>query len=271
MNSLSHYGDVIVVSDPTLGRLAVACDSLGGIGPKSGDVVPATGYVVGRFTCRVPLMELMALGAEPFLVTAALAVEPDPTGRDIIRGVRDELSAAGLDPAGAMLASTEKNVTTSQTGLGITALGRLPPAAAGGDDDALRWGRSRPGDAVIAVGLPRVGAVVTLDDPNLADIPTLRLALGYRGAGDVVPVGSRGIRAEALDLASRAPTGVPLRFIAAPAPGLDLDASAGPSTSFLVTVPPTDIGTFWRHVGVSGRPCTLVGWLEAGKGEGCGR
>lgn len=264
MTRLTHYGDVVVVSYPGLGRLAVACDSLGAIGPKPADAVPASGYVVGRFTCRVPLMELVALGAEPFLVVAALAVEPDPTGADIMRGVRDELAAGGLDPAGAVLASSEKNVPTAQTGVGITVLGRLPSADSAGDESGLRWGRSRPGDAVIAVGLPRVGASVTLDDPSLADLPTLRLALGYAMTGDAVPVGSRGIRAEAVGLAARTPAERRLWFSAAPAPGLDLDASAGPSTTFLVTVPPTDIGTFWRHVGPSGRPCTLVGWLERG-------
>lgn len=249
--AVARYGDVSVLELPSGPRLAVACDSLGAIGPKEHDRVRVPGYVVGRFACRVPLMELLALGAGPFLVVCALCVEPEPAGAEIIRGARDELVAAGLDPAAALTGSTEKNVPTSQTGVGVTALGIV------GD---LRWGRGRPGDLVVAVGRPKVGAAVRLDDPELADIPALKAALACPACGDAVPVGSRGIGAEARDLARRSGCG----FVAAAEPGvaIDLEASAGPATCFLVTVSTAGRADLMRRLAALGRPTVAIGCLE---------
>ncbi|MCL6450900.1 MAG: hypothetical protein K6T75_06375 [Acetobacteraceae bacterium] len=253
--SVKRYGDVAAMKLPGGALLAVACDSLGAIGPKPQDRVPAPAYVVGRFTCRVPLMELVALGAEPFLVVCALCVEPEPTGGGIMAGVRDEVAQAGLDPGAALLGSTEKNVPTSQTGLGVFALGTLARP---------RWGRGRPGDLVCAVGLPRVGAGVALEDPAIADIPTLRLALACPGVGDAVPVGSRGIAAEAEGLAHRSGCG----FAPGAAGALDLCASAGPATCFLVTAAPAALSLLQRALAPWGRPVTPVGLLVEALGRG---
>jgi len=247
---MERLGDVTALTLPGGARLAVACDSLGAIGPKKGDRVRVPGYVVGRFLCRVPLMELLAVGAEPRLVVCTLSVEPEPTGRAIMDGIRDEMCLAGLDPGAAVLGSTEKNVPTSQTGAGVTALGRL---------DRLRWGRGRRGDMVVVVGLPQVGAEVSLDDPHTADLPTLRLALGCGAVGDVVPVGSRGIAAEATDLAGRSGCG----FEPAADPPVDMRASAGPSTCFLLTVPADGLTVVQRDLKASGRPCLVVGRLAS--------
>jgi len=183
-----RYGDVLILSATGGRRLAVACDSLGGIGPKPGDSVGVPGYVVGRFCSRVPLMELLALEAEPLAVCCCLCVEPEPSGRDIMAGVLDELRAAGLDRTVALTGSTEKNVATSQTGVGITVVATV---------GRPRWDRARAGDVVLVVGEPKVGKAVSLESPAVADIPTLRLALGHPASGDVAPVGSRGIAAEA--------------------------------------------------------------------------
>lgn len=242
-------------------RLAVACDSLGAIGPKAHDVLHVPGYVVGRFACRVPLMELIAVGAEPLLVVCALCVEPEPAGTEIMAGVRDEVRAAGLDPAAAITGSTEKNMPTTQTGVGVTALGVLLTPA------ALRWGRGRPGDVVVAVGRPKVGAAVRLDDAELADIPTLKLALAHPACGDAVPVGSRGIAAEAADLARRSNCS----FVAAADAPIDLAVSAGPATCFLVTVADAGLPALDDLLVAAGRPWAAVGRLEAsGSGSGLG-
>ena len=253
MNSPRRYGDVLVLPAAGSRHLAIACDSLGGIGPKPGDTVRASGYVVGRFSCRVPLMELLALGAEPVAISCCLCVEPEPLGREIMTGVREELRAAGLAEAVSLTGSTEKNVATSQTGVGMTVVGMIGPA---------RWGLAGTGDLVLAVGEPRVGGAVALDDRAVADIPTLRLILGHSAAGDVVPVGSRGIAAEARDLAFRSG----LCFVPAPSCILDLAASAGPSTVLLVTAAPGLRQAVERHLAGSGRPVHLIGTL--GRSDG---
>ena len=267
--SMARYGDVTVLTPAgqkegalyqVAPLLAVACDSLGAIGPKAHDVLHVPGYVVGRFACRVPLMELIAVGAEPLLVVCALCVEPEPAGAEIMAGVRDEVEAAGLDPAAAITGSTEKNMPTAQTGVGVTALGVLPTPA------TLRWGRGRPGDVVVAVGRPKVGAAVTLDDAELADIPTLRLALAHPACGDAVPVGSRGIAAEAEDLARRSNCS----FVASTDAPIDLAISAGPATCFLVTVAEAGLPAL-DDLAAAGRPWAAVGRLAAsGSGSGPG-
>lgn len=241
--------------------LVVAVDSLGAIGPKELDRVKVPGYVVGRFSCRVPLMEVLAVGAEPLLVVNALCVEPEPTGADILAGIRDEAAVAGLDPETMVTGSTEKNIPTAQTALGVTVIA-LAPTQPGGQV-VLRWGRCAAGDAVIAVGRPKVGNEVRLDDVDIADIPTMVAILRFPGAGDVLPVGSGGIRAEARKLARRGG----LDFSLEPGCGLDLEASAGPSTCILVSVPAPLEDAFGRHISTTNRPWARVGRLYTPGGE----
>ena len=142
--------------------LVIACDSAGGIGPKERDVVKVPGYVLGRFTARVALMEVLASGALPAVVVSTLSVEPEPVGREIMAGVEEEARESGLDPRRAVTGSSEKNTPTCQTGLGITAIGMAR-------EDELRFGRSVRGDAVMCVGVPKVGDQVRLGDPDIAD------------------------------------------------------------------------------------------------------
>lgn len=101
--------------------MLIATDAAGGIGPKMMDTVQAPAYVLGRFTARVALMEVIAGGGRPIAVIDACCVEPVPTGQEILRGILDEAALAGLTPE-AVTGSFEKNVVTVQTGLGVTAL-----------------------------------------------------------------------------------------------------------------------------------------------------
>lgn len=228
--------------------LVVACDSLGAIGPKPLDAVSAPGEVVGRFTARVPLMEVMAAGAVPVALSVALAVEPDPTGAAILAGVRAELSVAGLEHLPLSI-STEKNVATRQTGVGVTA---MAVAAAG----SLRIGCSPPGAALLCAGLPRVGAAVREGDPAIMDLPALMRLRQLPAVYELLPVGSRGIAAEAAVLAAGSQRR--LRW-GANSQKLDLAASAGPATCLLLTVAP---GALPGLAGQIQQPLTLLGWLE---------
>ncbi len=254
---IRRLDDVLAWTSPGGEVLAVACDSLGAIGPKPLDEVRVPAYVVGRFACRVPLMELLAIGARPLVVVNALAVEPSPTGEEITRGVREEMVAAGLDPDLCLTGSSEKNVPTSQTGLGIVALGAFGQAGP-------RWGLAREGDVVVAVGEPKVGGEVTLDDRSIADIPTLSQVLDYPGVGDVVPVGSGGIASEARRLAGRAG----LTFEADCHGDLNLEKSAGPATCVLASLPPQAVQGFLQHLLPTGRPCQPVGVLRGAYSPG---
>ncbi|HHY93614.1 MAG TPA: alpha-ribazole kinase [Firmicutes bacterium] len=265
----AYLDDVVAIPVGRGRRLLVACDSCAGIGDRAADVVAASPYVVGRFTCRVPLLEVLALGGHPFLVVATLGVSPRPTGQAVLKGAREEASLAGV-PADNLLVSTEKNIPTAQTSAGITVLAWV-------DRSEMRFGRAQAGDTVVAVGKPKVGPEVGLHDPEIADIPTLRLAMRYHDTGDLIPVGSGGIAREAGRLARRTglrfsaaswpleapvlPPGVPRDGRAGQHRQVNLDKSAGPATCFLVTVPPACLPAFLQHMGPSGRPCYPVGSL----------
>ncbi len=206
--------------------LVFACDATGGIGPKPHDTYVTDGYTLGRFAARVPLAELLACGATPILIADLLSVEREPTGAAIIAGVRDEAQAAGLDPA-SISGSTEGNVPTLATGVGIAVLALVA-------GERFRPGCGQAGDLVVCIGVPKSAPAhrIVLDDPEILDLPALRRVLALDAVGDVLPVGSRGLLAEAHDLAASAG----LHFVPAPAPSLDLAQSGGPATCCLFTL-----------------------------------
>jgi hypothetical protein len=207
--------------------LVLACDSDGGIGPKSQDTVNVPGELLGRFAVRVPLMEILASGAKPVAAVDALTVEMDPTGLEIIRGVRAELIDAGLNPDTMLTGSTEDNVPTVATGIGVTILGLATR-------ETLRPGMARAGDSVVAVGLPKSAPEddVRLDDPDIAAPSTVQSLTALSWVHDILPVGSKGAGHELNELAvSAGLTAIPDEH-----PEIALEKSAGPSTCVLAAV-----------------------------------
>ncbi|MDD3095077.1 MAG: hypothetical protein PHD63_02435, partial [Candidatus Marinimicrobia bacterium] len=115
---------VRTVRDLTMIRISnrhsvvIAVDSDGGIGPQEGDVVKVPAYVSGRFAIRVPLLEILASGATPLCAFDMLTTPMNEIGKEILRGVRDELKAAGFGENFIVSGSTEDNVPTNMTGIG---------------------------------------------------------------------------------------------------------------------------------------------------------
>lgn len=237
--------DVTLLDLPGGDRLVIACDAAGGIGPKTLDRIRASGYLLGRLTARVALMEVIAAGGRPIALVDNCCVEPEPTGMEILRGVLDEAALAGL-AEDAVTGSFEKNIPVAQTGLGITAIGlleRTPPAA-------------RSGDVIVAVGRVKVGAEITPDDQETADLPLVMRLAADALIHDVLPVGSRGLAAEAAELAATARA----RLELAPAEeGWDYAKSAGPATSLLVAVAPANLPGLILSLD---KPWTIVGRLS---------
>jgi hypothetical protein len=229
--------------------LVIACDSLGGIGSKEGDVVKVPGYVVGRFAARVPLMEVMAVGAMPFVLADNLCTEMDPSGMEILQGIEDEVKQAGLESDVAITGSTEENIPTIQTGLGITVVGIV------GKPENLNIGCARSGHLVACVGLPKVGHEVGLDDPEIADLPMLRKLLQLDYISELLPVGSKGLAYEANLLAQTAG----LSFTPVADPPLDMTKSAGPATCVLVALPDCRAECLRT---VIGQPVSVIGRLD---------
>ena len=230
--------------------IVVSCDSCGGIGPKPLDRVRVDGYTVGRFTARVALMEALSVGAEPMCLANTLAVEPRPTGIQIIKGIRDEVKQAELDSRIIMMYSTEKNIPVRQTGLGVTVVGTASPKS-------LRIGRCRPGDAIVAIGLPHVGDEVVAAEKKrrIADTRDVRSLLSRHFVDEVIPVGSQGILHEVQTIAEDSN----LQFTLRPHLDIDIRKSAGPATVILCACPHSRLRGLFASVE---RPANLIGVLS---------
>lgn len=233
--------------------LIVACDSIGSIGPKSGDSYPASAETVAHFAARVPLLEVLCAGGVPQVIVDTLNVEMDPTGMTMISEIRDMASELGLS-ADRVTGSTEDNVSTNATGIGVTVIGTAAL-------EDLRPGTSRVGDAVVCLGFPMSAPrdVISKGDTHIPSIIDLVAAMARTKVRDAVPVGSQGVAYEANQLAESA------GLFLEPAGdfGLDLAGSGGPATCVLVTIAVTDIESL-RSGFPPAVPVTIVGTMVAG-------
>lgn len=223
---MGYIGRDVAVSFLKEGQcLVAACDSSGAIGSKALDVVKVPEQITGRFATRVALFEIIASGAEPKMLTIAISNENNPTGEGILEGVREELRALNLEQL-PLVISTEKNMITQQTGLGISAIGVC-------EADALRLGATQIGDFIYGLGVPKVGPeVFDAEDPEIIQGEHILKLLGSQGVHDIVPVGSQGIRGEA-ELLAHSAQGI-ARFDLTRR--IDMYKSAGPSTALIFTI-----------------------------------
>ncbi len=204
------------------GFLVTACDTLGAIGSKPADVVFSPNEICGAYTLRVCLSELAAVGASPLLVTSLVCNEWEPTGRRILDGIRAELEENGYSHV-PVTGSSEENMPTTMTGLGIAVVGFAPE---------MQWRQTVPGDHLVVVGLPWVGTEVLEHAGELLRPGIVRSLRRTDGVSDVIPCGSRGIRHEVGVLAREAGVDIVLHEVTS----VELDKSAGPATCALVTV-----------------------------------
>ena len=234
--------DLLLLNLPGGDSLLIACDAAGGIGPKPHDTIHVPAYTLGRFSARVVLMEVIAAGGCPVALVDNCCVEPSPTGEELLRGVRDEAALVGV-PSDAITGSFEKNIPVAQTALGVTAI-----AVAG-----RPAGQTQPGDLIVAVGRPKAGNEVHLEDPEIADLPLVHRLARDPAIHDILPVGSRGIAAEVAEMA-------PAAELLPPEPGWDLAKSAGPATCVLMAVAPSTLPALAL---VLSCPWTLVAQVPA--------
>jgi hypothetical protein len=195
-------------------------------------------------------MEALSVGAEPVCLANTLAVEPRPTGVQIIKGIRDEVKHANLDSRIAMIYSTEKNIPVRQTGLGVTVLATAA-------FKSLKVGQCKSGDAVGTVGVPYVGNEVLPAERNrmIADTRDVRSLLDSNLVNEVIPVGSQGILHEARTIAEDSG----LNFTLRSHPDIDVRKSAGPATVILCACPSSRVREVSAFVE---KPVHIVGRLS---------
>src|SRR3990170_2078532 len=222
-------GDVSILKVPTGHAIVVGSTSSGGVGPKLMDEVKVEGRTLGKFLARVALMDVAATGAFPLLLSVTLGVEKEPTGSEILEGMRIESRVLGLEPNQVLMENTEDNFETVQTGAGVTVVGFA-------NEDELRLGKTSPGDLIVAIGKPKVGDEVLLAEAKgeIADLKNVTLLSQKSFVHDIVPVGTFGIAYEARMMAYAVGRQLKLDEVK----GLDLNKSAGPATVVLITMNP---------------------------------
>jgi hypothetical protein len=241
--------DVLIFEFENGGVMVIGCDSAGGIGPKPLDKIKVDGYMLGKFIARVAIMEVLSTAAKPVCLVNTLSVEPEPTGTDIIKGVKNEAKEAGLDPELAVTGSSEKNIWVEQTGIGVTVIGMT-------EKGLLKIGLSKPKDVVVAIGLPYVGNEVVLAEKGekIADISDLLKLLNIEFIHGIIPVGSEGIAYEIGIIAKESN----LKFKLMNQLKIDVRKSAGPATVVLASLPDSKLKELENAIN---KPINIVGRL----------
>jgi selenophosphate synthetase-related protein len=227
--SYSRHGDVSILKLPTGHAIVTGSTSSGAVGPKELDKVKVDGTILGKFLARVALMDVTATGAFPLQLSVTLGVESEPTGNEIIEGIKREARTIGLDPNQVLMENTEDNFQTVQTGAGLTVVGLA-------NEDELRLGKTMPNDLIVAIGRPKVGMEVIAAEAHgeIADLKNVTQLNQRKYVHDISAVGSFGIASEAKMMAY----GVGRQLKLFEPAGLDLNKSAGPATVVLATIDP---------------------------------
>ena len=206
--------------------LVVACDSIGSIGDKPHDTYAASPETTAHFALRVPLLEAWCAGGVVELVVDTLGVEREPTGGRMIEQILRDCDAVGIGPD-RVTGSTEDNVVTVSTGIGVTVIAVTSP-------DAFAPGSSRSGDLVLCLGHPTSAPDDRIDigDRRMVPLAAVQAVRGLEGVHDMVPVGSHGLAYEVDQLADSAS----LRADLEAPDGWDLAKSGGPSSCVIVSI-----------------------------------
>jgi hypothetical protein len=218
--------------------LVSAIDSCGGIGEQKYDALCADPVIVGHYTARVALLEIMSVGAEAAYVSLAVCSGPK-TAEPIIAGVQ---KAVGNHLP--LMISTEKNIPTAMTGIGVTVTGFCKRTE-------LLVASAKPGDALFCAGLPLVGQETLRKGAQIFETAHLAALLQNKHVHAVIPVGSMGIAAETAILARESGLACSLDADA----GIDLQKSAGPATCAVFAA---DAGTVFDI----GLPVVKIGTLK---------
>lgn len=207
--------------------MVIACDSCGGIGMKEGDTLKIPPFYVGKFIARVPLLEVLCTGASVVTITNAVCNEMENTGIEIIKGIKAELSEAGIEDI-VLTGSTEENMPTNSTALGITVIGII-------DTKDLKVNKVLKDSVIISVGLPKVGSEVNVvKDEELAGYSDVNKLLSIDSVYEIVPVGSKGIAYESQQLALNNELKLHLEENIK----IDIRKSGGPATCVIAAVNP---------------------------------
>lgn len=223
----TQFRDLTLAPITSEETLVIACDSSAGIGEKKADVVAVDPAITAAYSLRVPLLELMCYGAQPITVIDTIGNELVPTGEKMIAGVRAEMARAKLADV-PLNGSTEDNMATITTSIGITVIGRIQnnmmPTTAAAEL------------TVFQLGVPYVGNEVVAHLDSIFSYETVRQIRQQSAVVDMLPVGSKGVTYELGQMAQT--HGLAIHYLV-DSEASALHTSAGPATVVLVAVTKT--------------------------------
>lgn len=221
----NKYRDLSILPVSHEKWLVIACDSSAGIGEKAEDAVRIDPAVTAAFCLRVPLMELICYGASPIAVIDLIGNEKEPTGDQMLKGIKAELTRAELSTI-SLNGSTEENMPTKTSSVGITVIAEI---TAGKENFVMQEASS-----LLQLGEPYVGEMVVKNQHTIFSYPLVKSLRQEVGVLDMLPVGSKGIRYEAQLMTEN--SDYQAEFLTEE----DLDCSAGPATVILLAVRPEE-------------------------------
>ncbi len=167
--------------------LVIATDSCGGIGLKEKDVLNVPNHVVGSFTTRVILFELLCAKAEILTIVNNVCNEMNSTGMEIIQGIASELEKLNIS-RDIITGSTEENMLTSMTAVGVVGIGKCK---------SKTHKPCNTGDLLILLGEPKVGAEIDFTNySNVVSYADVQTLVNFEGTLEVSPIGSKGVMFE---------------------------------------------------------------------------
>ena len=235
MKVINSPRDISLLQLNTKEVLVIACDSAGGLGEKAQDQVKVSNRTLGKYTVQVPLMEVMSIGAEVISVIDNLAVEYEPTGREIIVGIRENLNL--LSSAELLNGSTEENISTVQTALGVTVIGKITLKK------LKRYTSSTKNNIIAVAGLPFTGEDLLKNESRAVNFKKFMQLKKLNYIDQILPVGSKGILYEAKILAAE--NNFSFKVIDS---GIDLGKSAGPASVVLISLQKKDLAKLKKDI-----------------------
>lgn len=209
----------------------IACDSCCGIGERELDIIKSDNKIVGYFSARVCLFELLAFKARPQVIVNNLGMPMKGQGERIIEGINKAIEEYNntdffndkYDLKECVTGSTEDNFNTLQTFLGLTIVGKKSKE---------KKKNFEKGDAVVLLGIPKVGIEVLeelkSEKREIVGFKELKLLSEFEGVKEILPIGSKGAIHEVKELEVSNKIKIEIKYDSE-----KLRKSAGPATALL--------------------------------------
>ncbi len=223
------YRDIQLIETGGKKLLAIACDVSAGIGSMKMDEIQLSPLLTGYYATAVPLIELLAIGARPISIADTLGLPMNDMGIGIVDGIRKAMDEADV-PFEALTGSTEDNITTVMTSVGITVTALI-------DKKTMKKNKPKNQEEVHLVGVPKMGKQFLEEEiiKQIGEVISINHVQSIRkipGITHMLPVGSKGILYE-LGVLEEAHGCFVVTDVSSAQ--VDLMASAGPATCMIVT------------------------------------